>query len=117
MQAVTASQAINESSPTFTSQKFKMKKLKLKSLETGNVEFLSRAQLKNVLGGTSLSTTGGGAKGSYCNCYCGNGTTFSDPISLDGCCDSADSCLGRCQGSVTCDNGSIYALCKGSCQN
>lgn len=44
-----------------------MKKLKLKALELGAKEVLSRAQLKNVLGGDG-SGSGSGSGGSYPTC-------------------------------------------------
>ncbi|HEY4326118.1 MAG TPA: hypothetical protein VGN20_19165 [Mucilaginibacter sp.] len=77
-----------------------MKKLQLKALEIGAKEVLSRAQLKNVLGGTGTDTSGpgyfkccpGGDKnspqcstcsfvpsGSHCTCTQGTCTSVTSP--------------------------------------
>jgi hypothetical protein len=71
-----------------------MKKLKLKALQLGNMEVLTRKQLKNVLGGGfgSGSTTGSATGSAPCPtgtapCTCGN--------EYVGCYSSAG-CLTRC---------------------
>jgi len=59
-----------------------MKKLKLKALQLGTKEVLSRTQLKNVLGGNDVSkckSTGFCDSDSDCDYFCScNTTTFSD---------------------------------------
>lgn len=60
-----------------------MKKLKLKALELGAKEVLSRAQLKNVLGGAGSGSGSGSGSGTYDQCadecttdaQCAKGTT------------------------------------------
>ncbi|WP_183574657.1 hypothetical protein HDF18_01165 [Mucilaginibacter sp. X5P1] len=63
-----------------------MKKLKLRALELGSAEVLSRAQLKNVLvgavGGTSYGSLlcyCGGVAAGYCGCQ-------NFPIECEECC-------------------------------
>lgn len=74
---------------------------------------LNKEEQKKIFGGNPPGE--GGTNGAYCNCYCGDGQTFSDPTQLDGCCNSNESCLTRCNAQTTCQTGSMYALCKGSC--
>jgi hypothetical protein len=65
-----------------------MKKLKLKALELGAMELLTRAQLKNVLGGYDGGGGGGlilcGGPGNYVEKCASNGKTFY-------CCHNSDS--------------------------
>lgn len=74
---------------------------------------LSKEEQKMILGGDAPE---GGSNGGYCNCYCGDGQTFSDPTRLDGCCTSNEYCLTKCNNEASCQTGSMYALCKGSCE-
>jgi hypothetical protein len=75
-----------------------MKKLKLKALELGAKELLTREQLKMVLGGDFGSGSGSGSgSGTTCNCN-----------SSDDCKDtSKPSCVNGCGGP----KGGYYGVC------
>jgi hypothetical protein len=55
-----------------------MKKLKLKALELGATEVLSREQLMNTFGGETPSSSGSGNCYARCNQDSSNGTSVGD---------------------------------------
>ncbi|MCL4640444.1 MULTISPECIES: hypothetical protein [Olivibacter] len=63
-----------------------MKKLSLKAKQLGNVQVLTREQLKNVLGGKALSSSGSDCPSGTYPCTC-NGVSYGCK-SLQGCWDS-----------------------------
>ncbi|PWV53267.1 hypothetical protein C7475_10213 [Chitinophaga sp. S165] len=75
-----------------------MKKLKLKALDLGAKEVLSRSQLKNILGGSDPYGSGSGT-GTACSAtaWCSSDRSIT--------CDGYDYCYGRDGHSVTCSNG------------
>lgn len=83
-----------------------MKKLKLKALELGAKEVLTRKQLKNVLGGAGSGSGSGSGGGNYPTCPPTSCDTF-----LNKCHDSAPYCL-----STSCtDNSGVthyYKSCS-----
>lgn len=50
-----------------------MKKLKLKALEIGASEVLTKAELKKIIGGNG----GGSGSSNSCNAYCGQGSGYT----------------------------------------
>jgi len=77
-----------------------MKKLKLKALELGATEMLTRTQLKNVLGGSTMIVSGHACYGSQTSCsydQSGGGTV-------------SGSCSTNSNGKCVCSNGTSSVL-------
>lgn len=74
-----------------------MKKIRLKALELGAKEVLTRDQLKQILGGD-----GSGGSG-IADCACDSPSTIKCP-------DGTKSCNGEVNGNITCDG--VAKSCK-----
>jgi hypothetical protein len=82
-----------------------MKKLKLKALELGVSELLTRAQLRNVLGGDG---SGSGSGTCHFHCCTDQHTNCSDYVSSSYSCMSASDCNST---QASCPSGHLYWSC------
>lgn len=83
--------------------------MKMNLLKFNDAQVLTRAQMKNVKGGSA------GTKGTRCVYYCCPSSCSSPFLIIDGItCENSEQCQGAASGDNPCGSGDyLAALCKG----